>query len=53
MEKSVLVLVIYQAPTFNKTEKKKQKMKEAKRGMLKWQIFSWLLWKECNMPDAC
>lgn len=34
MEKSVLVLVIYQVPTFNKTEKK-QKIKEAKRGMLK------------------
>lgn len=39
MKKSVLVLVIYQVPTFNKTEKK---MKEAKRGTLKW-LSSWLL----------
>lgn len=31
----VLVLVIYQIHTFNKTEKK-QKIKEAKRGMPKW-----------------
>lgn len=47
MEKSVLVLVIYQVPTFNKKKNKKWKRQT---GMLKWQIFSRLLLKEWKMP---